>query len=115
FGVRAMIEGFVNGPAGGSTAGNGHSTNGATPASGVKPSGDAVGALFSQLGTLIQPALARVTGDGAKATPEMSEQVARSLAENPAFLAALQDALKPAQPVPPTQAIVVESAEPAKS
>jgi hypothetical protein len=80
FGLRSMVEGFVNGANG----------NGAT-ASG---SGDLVGGLISQVGGLIQPALAKVSGtDTPRLTPEISESVARSLAENPAFLAALQEAL----------------------
>jgi flotillin len=115
FGVRSMIEGFVNGPAGGAVAGNGHAGNGASSGNGsAKPANpDAVGALMSQLGSLIQPALARVAGSsGANASsPEMTETVARSLAENPAFIAALQEALTAPAPERPQQAVVVDSTE----
>ena len=88
FGVRSMIEGFVNGPSGPATngSGNGNGTHG--------NGGDAVSSLISQIGGLIQPAIARVTGgDAANVSPEMTQQVARQLAENPAFLNAVQDAL----------------------
>jgi len=116
FGVRSMIEGFVNGPSGGSSVGNGHAGNGAAVGNGSAKAGgaDAVGTLMSQLGSLIQPALARVTGgDGKTITPDMTDQVARSLAENPAFLNALQEALTAPASAPslPQQAVVVESKE----
>ena len=115
FGLRSMIEGFVNGAQGGgnAVASNGHlpeSGNGAKSGTG----GDAVGALISQIGGLIQPAIARVTGgDPAKVTPEMTAQVAQSLAENPAFLTALQDSLT-APGKPATHAAVVEIQPPTK-
>lgn len=109
FGLRSMIEGFVNGANPPSKVGsNGASTNGSVPAAVGNGAGtDAVGSLLSQIGSLIQPALAKVTGsDANKVTPEVADQVARSLAENPAFLAALQDALKkPETPAPTTTAI----------
>ena len=118
FGFRSMIDGFVNGPQGnGAVSGNGHSGNGSLPAV-VKNggSGDAVSSLLSQIGGLLQPAIAKVTGGNpASVTPELAEEVAQKLAENPAFLTALQDALT--QPVPPPQqAVVVETvpATPAK-
>jgi uncharacterized membrane protein YqiK len=113
FGVRSMIEGFVNGPAGGSSAGNGHAGNGATSTGSAKSAGsDAVGGLIAQLGSLLQPALTRVTGgDNKGVTPEMTDQVARSLADNPAFLNALQEALTaPASGLPP-QVVIVEPVE----
>jgi flotillin len=93
FGLRSMIEGFVNGPeAKNGAAGNGHSSNGATPP--APKSGDAMSGLLGQLGNLLQPAIAKVTGGSpTEVTPELAEKVARSLAENPAFLTALQDAL----------------------
>jgi uncharacterized membrane protein YqiK len=110
FGVRSMIEGFVNGPAGAGGITGGHAENGTSGSNGRgKTSGpDAVGGLISQLGSLIQPALARVAGaDGSKtATPEMTAQIAASLAENPAFITALQEALT--APAPPQHAVVVE-------
>ena len=119
FGMRSMIEGFVNG-ATPNTNNNGSNGNGATPAesnghgsngslpavvrsNGATGSGDAVSGLLAQIGSVLQPAIARVTGDNAKATPEVAEQVARSLADNPAFLAALQEALTAPKP---SQAIV---------
>ncbi|HZT42698.1 MAG TPA: SPFH domain-containing protein [Chthonomonadaceae bacterium] len=107
FGLRAMVEGFVNGAqANGAIASNGH-----IPAEGNgKGSGDAVGSLISQIGGLLQPALAKVTGgDPARVTPEMTEQVARSLAENPAFLNALQEALTAPGPSAPSQPAPVEA------
>src|SRR5581483_433644 len=92
FGLRAMVEGFVNGTNGVTPAhANGHSANGA--------GGDAVNTLLSQIGGLLQPAIAKVTGgDSSQITPELAEQVARSLADNPAFLTAVQDALTAPQP-----------------
>ncbi len=113
FGLRAMIEGFVNGANGaGTPLANGHSANGT--------GGDAVSGLLTQIGSLIQPAIAKVTGgDATKVTPELTERVARSLAENPAFMAALQEALTaPSQPTPKPSEAVVEirpEAEPAKA
>jgi len=115
FGVRSMIEGFVNGPGSGSTVpsigpgGNGtSSSNGSANHRGT----DVVGGLMSQLGSLIQPALARAAGTDTKSiTPEMTEQVARSLADNPAFITALQEALTAPSPDVPTQAVVVDTSD----
>jgi uncharacterized membrane protein YqiK len=92
FGLRAMVEGFVNGTNGVTPAhANGHSAHGA--------GGDAVNTLLSQIGGLLQPAIAKVTGgDLSQVTPELAERVARSLADNPAFLTAVQDALTAPQP-----------------
>jgi uncharacterized membrane protein YqiK len=97
FGLRSMIEGFVNGANSPVTAhANGHSANGT--------GGDAVSGLLAQIGSLIQPALAKVTGGDASAvSPELAERVARSLAENPAFLTALQDALTAPNPAAPKE------------
>ncbi|HLK55484.1 MAG TPA: SPFH domain-containing protein [Chthonomonadaceae bacterium] len=110
FGFRSMIEGFVNGPQGNvGMSGNGPSGNGSLPAV-VKGNGsDTVSGLLSQIGGLLQPAIAKVTGGSpASVTPELAEQVARQLAENPAFLTALQDALTQPAPVP-KEAVVVDS------
>ncbi len=120
FGARSMIEGFVNGPAGnGRQIGSGQNGNGPASVNGsAKPSGqDAVGSLLSQLGSLIQPALARVAGGyGSKPpTPEMTQMVARSLAENPAFIAALQEALTAPATEDRQHAVVVQPAEKPKS
>jgi uncharacterized membrane protein YqiK len=114
FGVRSMLDGFVQGANGnGVVPSNGHSPNGNPPALAQGntngTSGDAVSGLLGQIGSLLQPAIARATGgDAAKVTPELTERVARSLAENPAFLTALQDALTtPNAPSPkPTEAVV---------
>ena len=97
FGLRSMIEGFVGGPNGmtpGSGNGNGHAPNGA--------GGDAVGSLLSQIGGLLQPALAKIAGGSpAPATsPESAAEMARKLAADPALLAALRDALANAQVEP---------------
>ena len=119
FGLRSLVDGFVNGsgnnnggnganaPANGNGTGhagnghiaaNGHSANLPAP---VKNNGnasngaDALNGLLSQIGGILQPAIARVTGNGAaSASPETAEQVAQNLASNPIFLAALQNALQ---------------------
>ena len=118
FGLRSMIDGFVNGASGNgangiaapeTVAGNGHArngqgegSNGALVSTGNSASGngannggtDAVGAILAQVGTLLQPAIAKVTGKSdSNLSPEDAQSVARSLADNPAFLAALQSAL----------------------
>ncbi|HLY65648.1 MAG TPA: hypothetical protein VKU60_08940, partial [Chloroflexota bacterium] len=114
FGLRAMIEGFVNGSdsPGSPAALNGHAANGNGSVPALPKGGDGVSALLGQIGGLIGPALAKVTGaDANKTSPETAEQMARSLADNPAFLAALQEALKAQKPA---QAIVdVAPEEPA--
>jgi uncharacterized membrane protein YqiK len=120
FGVRSLIEGFVNGANGGNAAPDSGDTvpalgfsSGAAAApatNGTSGASDPVTGLLSQIGGLLQPALARVTGApaGSPATsPEMAEQVARKLAEDPALLAALRDALATAQ-VPAAAAVVPE-------
>jgi uncharacterized membrane protein YqiK len=128
FGLRSMIEGFVNGANGGhahngaaAANGNGHRAleNGNLPvpvstASNGNPGGtDVVGGLIAQIGGLLQPALARVTGgESGKASPETAEQVASRLAANPAFLAALSEAIK-AEPA--RQAVVTTTEESAPS
>jgi hypothetical protein len=95
FGVRSMVEGFLTDTT--AKNGNGHS-NGAG-------GGDAVSGLLSQLGGLLQPAIAKVTGTNtASVTPEMADQVAARLAENPAFQAALLEALKATAPAAPVVA-----------
>jgi uncharacterized membrane protein YqiK len=115
FGVRSMIEGFVNGPSSGSIVpSNGHAANGSSPSNGTTGirSTDVVGGLMSQVGALLQPALARAAGTDSKAiTPEVTEQVARSLADNPAFITALQEALKSPTPELPSQAVVVDTSD----
>ncbi len=85
FGVRSMIEGFLRGPGGsGELLG--------APAGGGR--GDGLSGLLGDIGELLRPALAEVTGgDGAKLTPQLGEQVARGLADNPAFLNMLREAL----------------------
>ncbi|HLJ53895.1 MAG TPA: SPFH domain-containing protein [Chthonomonadaceae bacterium] len=116
FGVRSMIEGFVNGPSGtGLPATNGHVANGAgANGQAARPGGaDAVGSLLSQVGAFIQPALARIAGEeGKPVTQETADRVARSLAENPAFVAALKEAL--AAQAPAAEQAVVSEAKPAK-
>lgn len=90
-GFRSMVEGFVNGPT--ATAGPGSTGTYGTNGTG----GDAVSSLIGQIGGLLQPALAKVTGSPSLATPDMAAQVARKIADNPAILAALRDALADAQ------------------
>ena len=86
FGIRSMVEGFVSGP-----HANGHSGNG-NGASNDSP--DAVGTLLGQLGSLIQPAIAKVVGtNGEVQEKESSEALAKRLAEDPEFLAALKVAM----------------------
>lgn len=107
FGLRSMVDGFVNGASpvasNGYHNGTGHATNGTNGASenlpavqtAPRPNNDAVSGLLSQIGNILQPALNKVTGSANVASdPKAAEQLARSLAENPAFLAALQEALK---------------------
>lgn len=95
FGARSLIDSFVSGP----------EANG----SGKQSSGEAVSGLLSQLGGLVQPAIARVIGSDASAlTPETMENVAKRLSENPTFVAAIQQALQPsgAPAEPATLAVV---------
>jgi uncharacterized membrane protein YqiK len=84
FGLRSMVEGFVNGQNG--HVGNGHSGNGSG-------GHDAVGMLIGELGSLLRPAIARATGNGANITADSAQQLATKLAANPEFLAAVQSAL----------------------
>lgn len=100
FGVRSMVEGFLTDSSAGS--GQGKGANGAGGGG-----GDAVSGLLSQLGGLLQPAIAKVTGTSpSSVSPEMADQVAQRLAENPAFQAALLDALKASAPAAPDLAFV---------
>ncbi len=126
FGLRSLVDGFVNGSGGNNNnnSGNGGNGNGTgngfhspangngNAANGHIPNGngslaplrnnnasnsgsDALGSLLSQIGGILQPAISRVTGSGtAAASPETAAQVAQSLAANPAFLAALHNALQ---------------------
>ena len=81
FGVRSTIEGFVNG-----SGGNGQSGNGARGQ-------DAVASLRGQIGGLVQPAQAKVTGTGASPSAESSAEMAQRIAKDPALLAAPRSAL----------------------
>ena len=96
FGIRSMVEGFVNGPTANGNHSNGNGNgNGAT---GEAP--DVVGNLLAQVGNLIKPAISKVVGgNGVKTTAETSDEIAKRLAEDPEFLKALQAALKTA-PLP---------------
>lgn len=103
FGVRSMIEGFLTD----THAVNGHSKNG-----GNGTGGDAVSGLLSQLGGLIQPALAKVTGgNSGSLSPETTNQVAQRLAENPVFQTALLEALKASTPATAEPPLVRTEAE----
>ena len=93
-GFRSMVEGFVNGPTT-SPVLNGNSTNGVSGTNGT--GGDPVSSLLTQIGGLLQPALAKVTGSPTVATPDITAQVAKKLADDPAILAALRNALADAQ------------------
>ena len=90
FGMRSMMEGFLNGPQNGQN-GNGQGT-------------DAVGTLLNQVGGLLAPALAKVTsgsGNGSVSTDD-TRAIAERLADDPALLAALRDALaKPTATIAP--------------
>ncbi len=93
FGFRSMLEGFAKGANPTTGTGNGKE--------------DAVNGLIAQLGSLLQPAIARVTGnDTANVSPELAANVAQRLAENPAFLSALKEALPPSSPTLP---VIVET------
>ncbi len=99
FGLRSLIDGFVAGT-GGSVGGNG--TSNSVSKNGHEPSaGDAVGAILGQIGSLIQPAIAKVTGQSS--APANPDAIAKALAENPAFLAALKDAIAASAPITTTQ------------
>lgn len=105
-GFRSMVEGFVNGPTA-APALNGNGTNGVSGTNGT--GGDMVSSLLMQIGGLLQPALAKVTGSPTVTTPDMTAQVAKKLADDPTILAALRNALADAQ----TPALL-ESPEPEK-
>ncbi len=103
FGLRSMVEGFVNG-ANGNALPNPSSNNATittdlvTTGNGTHASGDAVGALLSQVGGLLQPAITRLTNGAPSTKPAPSaDEVARRLADDPALLAALRNALATAQ------------------
>ena len=104
FGIRSMVEGFVNGPtANGNHSngnGNGHGNGNGNGSSGEAP--DVVGNLLAQVGNLIKPAISKVVGgNGEKTSAETSDEIAKRLAEDPEFLRALQSALQTAPlPVP---------------
>lgn len=114
FGLRSMIEGFVNGAENnGSGGNNGLNGNGAH----LPAKTDAVGSLIAQVGNLLQPALAKATG-GNGAAPATTEQIAKKLASDPALLAALRNALASAPPqaaIPPAPQVVVQTAPAANS
>lgn len=98
FGVRSMVEGFLT---------DTNSVNGTSKGANGTGGGDAVSGLLSQLGGLLQPAIAKVTGSSPAAiSPEMADQVAQRLSENPAFQTALLEALKASSPVAPSVVIV---------
>jgi uncharacterized membrane protein YqiK len=81
FGIRAMADGFLSGANGSS----GHSTNGTN-------AGSPTDALIHSLGSLVGPALEKLTGQSG-ATPAQADAVARALAANPAAMQAIADAL----------------------
>jgi uncharacterized membrane protein YqiK len=114
FGLRAMVEGFVNGSdgEGNSSAPNGHKANGSNGSVPALPrGGDGVSGLLNQIGGLIGPALTKVTGaDAGRTSPETANEIARNLAENPAFLAALKEALT--VPKPEAAVVTVAAEEP---
>lgn len=88
FGFRSLIEGFMNGD-----GPHGDDANGSSGLS----------SLTSQLGGLLQPALARLNGGGNHEAS--SEEVAQKLASDPAFLKALQAAI--GTHLPSTEAVIV--------
>jgi len=78
---------------------------------GLEPGGaDAVGGLLTQLGGLLQPALNKAMGGSAPVTAETAELVARSLFENPDFIAAVRGATQE----PSVQTTVVTPIAPAQ-
>ena len=60
-----------------------------------------------QVGGLLQPTLAKVmgNGNGTVPTPEVAEQVAKKLAEDPALLTALRNAIQKAEESPKPEAV----------
>ncbi len=81
FGLRNMIEGFVTGPQGNNGESGSAESNG-------------TGLLLGQLGALIQPALSKALGkDSTPMKEDQMQQMAASLADNPAFLNALKTAI----------------------
>lgn len=105
FGLRSMIEGFVNGPVSSNGSSATPSTNGV--AKNGSGGGDTVSMLLSQVGGLLQPALSKVigNGNGTTPTPEVAEQVAKKLAEDPALLAALRSALQKSEEAPTSEPV----------
>lgn len=103
FGLRSMVEGFVNGANGNAVPnamsnGTALTTDLVPTSNGTHASGDAVGALLSQVGGLLQPAITRLTNGTTNSKPAPSaDEVARRLADDPALLAALRNALATVQ------------------
>ncbi len=88
FGFRSLIEGFINGD---------------TPRGDDASGSTGLSTLTSQLGGLLQPALARLNGGGNN--DANSEVIAQKLASDPAFLNALQSAI--GTHTPTTEAVIV--------
>lgn len=107
FGLRSMVDGFVNGSSGNGTTDLPIATNGTAMTTDLVPtsngngthsSGDAMGALLSQVGGLLQPAITRLTNGAPSSKPApTADEVARRIADDPALLAALRNALATAQ------------------
>ena len=77
FGIRAMADGFLSG---------------ANGSNGQLAGSSPTDALIHSLGSLVGPALEKLTGQSG-ATPAQADAVARALAANPAAMQAIADAL----------------------
>lgn len=106
FGIRAMADGFLSG----SNGSSGHFANGSS-ANGGSPTD----ALIQSLGSLVGPAIEKLTGSSG-ATAAQADAVARALAANPAAMQAIADALtenapangaKPAEVTPAAKPVTV--------
>jgi flotillin len=102
FGLRSTVEGFLSGPNG----------------SGAKGADGHVGDLLSEIGNLLQPAIAKAVGSDGKATlGEQYDKIAQTLSQNPAFLKTLKEALVSTIRVPtaaPQAPVPVATAQAAK-
>lgn len=93
FAFRSMIDGFVSGP-----PSNGHSANGAGQ--------DGLGALVGSIAQLLQPAIEKASKLPADFSPESAAKLASAVAQNPAFVAAVMDAVRAQKVAAPNPAAV---------
>lgn len=85
FAARSLVDGFISGPA----------SNGS--------SGDGLSTLLSGMGSILQPMIDKASG-GTKLSPDAAADLARNLANNPVFLAVLNEAVQKAPSESPATA-----------